>query len=141
MNYTRPLRYMSRIWRPSLSITFNMCAETVFPCLFSLQHTTSDDIILCDFVFIRKGYAYHEECYPYCICSRCYRPLFPGYSDRRSALYLRSAGHHSRNRRVRVDTHEGNIPMRKMLEKNGFEYCGTIHLLDGQPRVAYEKLV
>jgi GNAT superfamily N-acetyltransferase len=42
---------------------------------------------------------------------------------------------------VRVDTHQGNIPMRKMLEKNGFEYCGTIHLLDGQPRVAYEKLV
>ncbi len=42
---------------------------------------------------------------------------------------------------VRVDTHEGNIPMRKMLEKNGFEYCGAIHLLDGQPRVAYEKLI
>ena len=42
---------------------------------------------------------------------------------------------------VRVDTHEGNAPMRRMLEKNGFEYCGTIHLLDGQERVAYEKLV
>lgn len=42
---------------------------------------------------------------------------------------------------VRVDTHQGNIPMRKMLEKNGFEYCGTIRLLDGQERVAYEKLV
>ena len=42
---------------------------------------------------------------------------------------------------VRVDTHDGNIPMRKMLEKNGFEYCGTIRLLDGQERVAYEKLV
>ena len=42
---------------------------------------------------------------------------------------------------VRVDTHDGNIPMRRMLEKNGFEYCGTIHLLDGQSRVAYEKLV
>ena len=42
---------------------------------------------------------------------------------------------------IRVDTHDGNIPMRKMLEKNGFEYCGTIHLLDGQSRVAYEKLV
>ena len=42
---------------------------------------------------------------------------------------------------VRVDTHEGNIPMKKMLEKNGFEYCGTIRLLDGQGRVAYEKLV
>lgn len=42
---------------------------------------------------------------------------------------------------IRVDTHTGNLPMRKMLEKNGFEYCGTIHLLDGQPRVAYEKLI
>ena len=42
---------------------------------------------------------------------------------------------------VRVDTHTGNSPMRKMLEKNGFEYCGTIHLLDGQARVAYEKLI
>lgn len=42
---------------------------------------------------------------------------------------------------IRVDTHEGNIPMRKMLENNGFEYCGTIRLLDGQERVAYEKLV
>ncbi len=42
---------------------------------------------------------------------------------------------------IRVDTHEGNVPMRKMLEKNGFEYCGTIRLLDGQERVAYEKLV
>lgn len=42
---------------------------------------------------------------------------------------------------VRVDTHKGNLPMRKMLEKNGFEYCGTIRLLDGQERVAYERLV
>lgn len=51
--------------------------------------------------------------------------------------YSRDKGYVS----VRVDTHHGNIPMRKMLEKNGYEYCGTIHLLDGQPRVAYEKLV
>lgn len=42
---------------------------------------------------------------------------------------------------IKVDTHTGNLPMRKMLEKNGFEYCGTIHLHDGQVRVAYEKLV
>ena len=42
---------------------------------------------------------------------------------------------------IKVDTHVGNIPMRKMLEKNGFEYCGTIHLLDGQERVAYEKII
>lgn len=46
---------------------------------------------------------------------------------------------------VRVDTHPGNIPMRRMLEKNGFSYCGEIHLIggpdDGALRVAYEKLV
>lgn len=42
---------------------------------------------------------------------------------------------------IRVDTHKGNIPMRKMLEKNGFSHCGTIHLADGQHRVAYEKVL
>ncbi len=41
---------------------------------------------------------------------------------------------------IRVDTHEGNIPMRKMLEKQGFVYCGVIHLADGSPRVAYQYL-
>lgn len=39
---------------------------------------------------------------------------------------------------IRVDTHRGNVPMRKMLQKNGFEYCGLIYLHDGYERVAYE---
>ncbi|MGN1409367.1 MAG: GNAT family N-acetyltransferase [Eubacteriales bacterium] len=46
---------------------------------------------------------------------------------------------------VRIDTHEGNVVMRKMLEKNGFVCCGVIHLIggsdDGKPRVAYELKV
>lgn len=29
---------------------------------------------------------------------------------------------------IRCDTHSGNIPMRKMLEKNDFRYCGIIYL-------------
>lgn len=41
---------------------------------------------------------------------------------------------------VRVDTHEGNIPMRKMLEKQGFVYCGIIFLESGAERVAYQFL-
>jgi len=41
---------------------------------------------------------------------------------------------------VRIDTHEGNVVMRRMLEKNGFVFCGTIYLENGDPRVAYEKL-
>ena len=42
---------------------------------------------------------------------------------------------------VRIDTHEGNVPMRSALEKNGFEYRGIIYLGDGSKRVAYEKTV
>ena len=29
----------------------------------------------------------------------------------------------------------------KMLEKNGFIYCGIIHLATGEERVAYEKIM
>lgn len=44
---------------------------------------------------------------------------------------------------VRCDTHEVNRPMRGMLEKNGLEYCGRIHLNDAahSPRVAYELVL
>lgn len=42
---------------------------------------------------------------------------------------------------LRIDTHHGNVVMRRMLEKHGFIPCGTIHLEDGDPRVAYEKLL
>lgn len=40
---------------------------------------------------------------------------------------------------LRIDTHRGNIPMRRMLQKQGFTYRGVIFLSDGSPRVAYEK--
>lgn len=42
---------------------------------------------------------------------------------------------------IRVDTHQGNIPMRKMLEKNEFLYTGIIYLSNGEERVAYERPV
>lgn len=42
---------------------------------------------------------------------------------------------------LKVDTHKGNIPMRKMLERNGFIYCGIIYLATGEERVAYEKSI
>ena len=42
---------------------------------------------------------------------------------------------------LRIDTHRGNIPMRRMLEKQGFQCCGVIYLQDGAHRVAYEKRV
>ena len=41
---------------------------------------------------------------------------------------------------VKIDTHEGNIAMRKMLEKNGFVHCGTIYLASGAARVGYQYM-
>ena len=41
---------------------------------------------------------------------------------------------------LRIDTHRDNIPMQRSLEKNGFSYCGIIHLENGDERMAYEKL-
>ena len=42
---------------------------------------------------------------------------------------------------LRIDTHRGNVVMRRMLEKNGFVYCGIIYLESGDERVAYEKII
>ena len=42
---------------------------------------------------------------------------------------------------LRIDTHKGNVVMRRMLEKHGFKYCGIIFLQNGEERVAYEKII
>lgn len=41
---------------------------------------------------------------------------------------------------LRIDTHQNNAPMRHLIEKNGFEYCGIIIVGDGTPRLAYQKV-
>lgn len=38
---------------------------------------------------------------------------------------------------VRIDTHKDNQPMKHVLTKLGFEYCGVIYLADGDARDAY----
>ena len=52
-----------------------------------------------------------------------------------AASFARAHGRTS----LRIDTHEGNVIMRRMLEKHGFVLCGVIRLENGDPRVAYEK--
>lgn len=42
---------------------------------------------------------------------------------------------------LRIDTHRDNIPMQRMLEKNGFARCGKIYLKSGAERIAYQKCV
>ena len=40
---------------------------------------------------------------------------------------------------LRIDTHRDNLPMQRALAKRGFEYCGIIHLANGDERLAYQK--
>lgn len=42
---------------------------------------------------------------------------------------------------VRIDTHKDNAAMHALLASRGFTACGIIHLADGSPRIAYEKLL
>ena len=46
---------------------------------------------------------------------------------------------------LKADTHENNEPMKRLLAKNGFSFCGLIYL-DREPdlgakRIAYEKII
>ena len=42
---------------------------------------------------------------------------------------------------IRIDTHEANAPMQRALRRCGFVRCGTIHLANGDPRIAYQLVV
>ena len=41
---------------------------------------------------------------------------------------------------LRIDTHRDNTVMQDLLRKNGFVYCGVIHLAEnGEERLAYQR--
>ena len=40
---------------------------------------------------------------------------------------------------LKIDTHRDNIPMQKVLKRNGFSYCGIIYLENGEERLAFQK--
>jgi methylated-DNA-[protein]-cysteine S-methyltransferase len=42
---------------------------------------------------------------------------------------------------LKIDTHEGNLPMLQLLEKAQYNYCGMIWLYSGKKRKAYEKVL
>jgi ribosomal protein S18 acetylase RimI-like enzyme len=42
---------------------------------------------------------------------------------------------------IRVDTHKENKSMQRLLQKNGFKYCGKIYLEDKSERIAFEKIL
>lgn len=42
---------------------------------------------------------------------------------------------------VRIDTHDDNLPMQRVLEQNDFLLCGRIRMEDNSPRIAYQKTI
>ena len=42
---------------------------------------------------------------------------------------------------LRIDTHEDNKTMQHLVEKYGFQFCGTIYLENGSPRLAYQLVL
>ena len=55
----------------------------------------------------------------------------PGYGRRMIRFAKQHCG------RIRIDTHEDNKPMQRLLTKEGFEYCGIITCASGSPRGAW----
>ena len=45
----------------------------------------------------------------------------------------------SRCGNVRIDTHRDNMPMRRLLDRLGYRYCGIIWLMNGDERMAFQK--
>ncbi len=44
----------------------------------------------------------------------------------------------TRSDELRIDTHEKNTIMRRLIVENGFEERGIIYIADGTPRIAYQ---
>ena len=40
---------------------------------------------------------------------------------------------------IKIDTHENNAPMRKLLANLNFSYCGVVTYPDGGERIAFQK--
>lgn len=47
----------------------------------------------------------------------------------------------SKQKNIKIDTHRDNYVMQKFLKKQGFAYCGIIHVKDGSERLAYQKVL
>lgn len=42
---------------------------------------------------------------------------------------------------IKIDTHEDNKVMQRLLSKNNYKYCGVIYLEDRSKRIAFEKVI
>ena len=47
---------------------------------------------------------------------------------------------YAQTQNLRMDTYSDNIPMQKLLEKCGFQYCGSFERLGMDKWMAYQKI-
>ena len=107
--------------------------------------------ILCMATVIFTGEPTYREIYDGCWLSNqeyaVVHRLAVNHEHRRGgtgSLMMRHIETFALNRSVlsiKVDTHEDNIPMQDLLRKCGYIYCGFIYLLNGDKRLAFEKLL
>ena len=61
-----------------------------------------------------------------------------------AGLFFDELKRQARDRGVRIirgDTHRLNLPMQRVMAKNGLELRGVIHVEDGSERLAYECIL
>ena len=102
-----------------------------------------DDEIVASFVM----YEHEDPCYkviydgewlndePYVVLHRVAISIRKKHLGDRIVAYAFKQG-----KNIRMDTHEKNIPMQRLLQRNGFVRTGTILLENGQERWAYQGI-
>ena len=55
------------------------------------------------------------------------------FSDIMAFCFVRDAN-------IRIDTHKDNCIMQHNIKKHGFSYCGIIYLVNGNERLAYQRI-
>ena len=79
--------------------------------------------------------AWQEDTRPYATLHRIARR-----SDRHGIFKACIDWSRSHHTSLRIDTHEANHVMQHLIGREGFRYCGIIHIADGSPRHAYQML-
>ena len=85
------------------------------------------------YAVIHNGIWHHDE--PYAVIHRIAGDGSGGIVKRAVDFALTQC------RYLRIDTHEDNVVMQRVLQKIGFQFCGTIYVEDGTPRLAYDLKV
>lgn len=74
-------------------------------------------------------------------CSQNKEPGTASFGFSQAEQRVRAQGFES----IRIDTHEDNLPMKKLLTKCGYVECGAVYLENsqdgGSKRIAFEKII